>query len=238
MGIERARFLGLSAANFLAHELHTAEVGAGSALSYTPADRTRVINISALAARLLARAATSPSGAALRTSAERLMQFVLQHQRADGGWPYGAERGSDWEDSFHTGYVLESLLHLKQSGLDVPSEALERGLTAYAGFFGTNGESRLYRAHSTILDAHSAAQGVITYLAAGEAETAARIVQWTLDALWIEERGHFAYRIVRGRRDEREFIRWVQAWMALAMGKAAALESTTEARSHLAAASR
>jgi len=238
MGIDRARVLGLAAARFLAEELPTTEVGAGSALSYTPNDRTRVINISALAARLLVRAAGFTTIAAAGVKAERLTQFVLTHQRPDGSWPYAADRGGEWEDSFHTGYVLESLLYLGRNGIEVPSSTMSRGFAAYGGFFEASGASRLYRENSTLLDAHSAAQGIITYLAAGDPEIATRISGWALNALWIEERGHFGYRIVNGRRDEREFIRWVQAWMALAMAKAAALEDAGEVRSRLAGTSR
>jgi len=238
MGIDRARALGLAAAKFLSRELPMTEDGTESALSYTQNDRTRVINISALAARLLVRAAGFSSVAPPLAKAERLARFVLANQRSDGSWPYAADRGGDWEDSFHTGYVLESLLYLARTGIEIPPEALTRGVTAYMEFFETNGASRLYRSNSTILDAHSAAQGIITCLAAGEPETAARISGWALDALWIEERGHFAYRIVNGRRDTREFIRWVQAWMALAMGKAAAAEDSRQVRSRLAGASR
>jgi hypothetical protein len=53
---------------------------------------------------------------------------------------------------------------------------------------------------------------------------ALRIASWSLRALWLPSKGHFAYRIHGGRRDEREFTRWVQGWMALAMATAGALE--------------
>ena len=53
---------------------------------------------------------------------------------------------------------------------------------------------------------------------------ALRIASWARESLWLPSKGHFAYRINGGRRDEREFTRWVQAWMALAMATAADLE--------------
>lgn len=238
LGIDRARALGVSAANFLAQELPRTDSGPTSAISYTPNDRTRVVNISALSARLLLRAASLSSSSLLQDTAERMTQFVIESQRPDGSWPYAADRDGDWEDSFHTGYVLESLIHLQQAGVDVPSDVLSRGLAAYSGFFEAGGASRLYRTNSSLLDAHSAAQGIVTYSAAGEPEIASRIGRWALDTLWIDERGYFAYRIANGRRDEREFIRWVQAWMALAMAKVAAFEDVADVRSPLKAASR
>jgi hypothetical protein len=86
-----------------------------------------------------------------------------------------------------------------------------------------------------VLDAHAAAQGILTYAAlAGWNEgprslrdtapgRAIAIARWATEHLWLSERGHFAYRVRRGRRDEREFTRWVTAWMCLAMTLAAEL---------------
>jgi hypothetical protein len=89
-------------------------------------------------------------------------------------------------------------------------------------------------------DAHSAAQGIVTYAALAaasgvpEAERlkaracARRIARWCLDRLWLSDRGYFAYRIERGRRNEQEYTRWVQAWMALGMSVAGQLERVHE----------
>ena len=233
-GDERARLLGRSAAEFLASELNESPVEDDGAISYTKADRTRVLNISALAARLLARAADVRPTLKL---AERLVRFVVRGQRADGSWPYSADPGGGWEDSFHTGYILESLLSVRELGIPIPDDTLTRGFAAYARFFDADGGARLYASPTSVLDAHSAAQGIVTYaaLAASSAdsipamrggrEMALRIASWARESLWLPSKGHFAYRIKGGRRDEREFTRWVQAWMALAMATAGALET-------------
>jgi hypothetical protein len=55
--------------------------------------------------------------------------------------------------------------------------------------------------------------------------------------LWLPERGYFAYRISRGRRDEREFTRWVQAWMALGMAVSHSLEAGVRLGAELQSAS-
>ena len=239
MGIDRARSLGLAAAAFLARGLRATEGGRGEALAYTPSDHTRVVNISAIAARLLALSATLQSSEPLRGKAGRLVRFVLDVQRPDGSWPYSADPGGTWEDSFHTGYVLEALINVNELGIPVPVEALARGFAAYARFFDPDGGARLYSSPSSIFDAHSAAQGIITYAALdnssyrsipaweGARTMALRIASWAREALWLPSKGHFAYRIHGGRRDEREFTRWVQAWMAVAMATAAGLEAKT-----------
>lgn len=237
-GDEHPETLAHSAAKFLATGLNQSVVGQGVALSYTPADRTRVVNISALAARLLARVALPAGSHEYGDLAERLTRFVLQTQRADGSWPYAIDRGGAWEDSFHTGYVLEALLNLRDLGIPVPDDALARGFTAYERFFDADGGARLGVSRSSPLDAHSAAQGAITYgslhfadgVSARERQRAAamvtRITRWTLKTLWIPSRGFFAYRIQGQRRDEREFTRWVQAWVALGMAVSGDVEGS------------
>jgi hypothetical protein len=57
---------------------------------------------------------------------------------------------------------------------------------------------------------------------------ALRIARWSLERLWIPERERFAYRLRNGKRDEQDYTRWVQAWMALGMGAALELERIPE----------
>lgn len=236
-----ARALGLGAARFLASGLQITPVDRdAAALSYTAADRTRVVNVSALGARLLLRAARVGGEPELALLGGRLLRFVLEAQRPDGTWPYAVDKGGAWMDSFHTGYVLESLVHAREMGQPVPDGALSRGIEAYGRFFGPNGAARLTLPESSPLDAHSAAQGMITYGAIAQSEAASdsrrhaaraaafAIADWSLRALWVQGESHFAYRIARGWRDEREFLRWVQGWMALAMATVESLRTVEE----------
>jgi len=237
-GDERASRMGCAAARFLATELNLTRARDGEALSYTAADRTRVVNISAMGARLLARASRVEAAPSLAIVAGWLTRFVLSSQREDGSWPYSDDPHGGWEDSFHTGYVLESLVQLADLGMEIRPAVLARGLEAYERFFSADGQARLYAESASVLDAHAAAQGIVTYTALARSTllpevlrdsartSALRIARWALDALWMPERGRFAYRIQGGRRDERDFIRWVQAWMALAMATVAGLHRT------------
>ncbi|HTK69343.1 MAG TPA: hypothetical protein VL857_06025 [Candidatus Eisenbacteria bacterium] len=234
-GSIRAQSMALAGARFLATALSRSDAPGGEAIAYTPKDHTQVINVSALAARVLARAAVTDTAPEVREIATRLVGFVLAQQREDGSWPYASEPRGQWEDSFHTGYVLEALIEIQKYGIDVPHAALRAGFEAYWRFFGSDGEARLLPRPDSVLDAHAAAQGILTYAAlAGWPEgprslrdTAAGhalgIARWSIQHLWLSERGHFAYRVRRGRRDEREFTRWVTAWMCLAMTVAAGL---------------
>jgi len=237
-GDERAGRMGVAAARFLATELNITRARDGEALSYTVADRTQVVNISALGARLLVRASRMDSAPSLAIVAGWLTRFVLSSQRDDGSWPYSVDPHGEWEDSFHTGYVLESLVQLADLGMEIRPAVIARAMEAYDRFFGAGGEARLYAENASVLDAHAAAQGMITYTALSRcallpevlresARTSAlRVSRWALNELWMPDRGRFAYRIRGGRRDERDFIRWVQAWMALAMATVAQLHRT------------
>ena len=107
---------------------------------------------------------------------------------------------------------------------------------------GRRREARLLPRPDSVLDAHAAAQGILTYAALAAwtegprslrdpaAARAVAIARWAMDELWLSDRGHFAYRVRRGRKDEREFTRWVTAWMCLAMAVAAELTAQGSAR--------
>lgn len=176
----------------------------------------------------------------MQEQAGRLTRFALSEQLPDGAWKYAVEGRGGWMDSYHTGFILEGLLSIRALGYPVPADALERGFRAYARFFDPNGGARYSPEANAPYDAHSAAQGIVTYAAratdgsesdearAEAVERVDRIAQWALAKLWLPERGHFAHRITRGHRDETEYSRWVQAWMALALGTAVALETRTE----------
>jgi hypothetical protein len=234
-GDREAGEMARSAARFLLNHLHWSEAdGGASSLSYTPGDRTCIVNVSGLAARILARTGE-------RERAARLTRFIVRSQLENGCWPYSLSARGRWQDSFHTGFLLESLLDLRAEGIEVPESTLRRGFQAYARFFDGHGGARLYADPSAPLDSHSAAQGMATYEAAvrcgaglevvGEdpAAAAERVATCTMQRLWIEEKGRFAYRVSgAGVRDETDYARWVQAWMAFGL---ASVESMTVGRS-------
>ena len=242
----RARELASGAALFLSEKLHYSAVGVkGSAVSYTSRDTSRIVNVSMLVARLLARVSRAPGTVKawrMRDQTTRLLQFTVAEQRQDGTWAYARERRGAWVDSFHTGFVLEALLGLREWGWTVPDEVIMRGFESYDRFFDPDGGARLYR-EGSVLDAHSAAQGIVTYAAratgarvpealrAAARAMALQIARWSLERLWIPERDGFAYRVRNGKRDERDYTRWVQSWMALGMGAALELERISELQS-------
>jgi len=238
-GDPKARALAIGAARFLSFGLHhTAINDAAAALSYTPNDRARIVNVSMLGARLLARAAplAGADGTRMSDQALRLLRFALDTQRDDGAWTYAVEKRGAWIDSFHTGFILEALLDMRRLGFAVPDAVLARGYAFYRGFFDEDGGGRIWARPNAPYDAHSVAQGILTYAALADGgvtddrasaearDRALRIAHWSLARLWLPRKEYFAYRITRGRTDEQEYTRWVQAWMALGMSAAVAME--------------
>ena len=84
----------------------------------------------------------------------------------DGTWPYGDGAGLEWVDSFHTGYVLDSLCRLEGVDPRIPS-AIDRGAHAYVSFFEPDGRPRLWRDGRYPEDSRSAGTGLTVLDAPG-----------------------------------------------------------------------
>ncbi len=101
-------------------------------------------------------------------------------------------------DSFHTGYVLDSLCRLEGVDPRIPS-AIERGARVYlSDFFDAEGRARLWRGKRYPEDSHSAGTGltVLTRLAARDvipAEAVGRVARYTLTQL-LHRNGHAVFR--------------------------------------------
>jgi hypothetical protein len=158
--------------------------------------------------------------------------WALAQQRADGSWPYGADPRDRWEDGFHTGFNLMSLVALRRAVQPlrierdalVPSSVVARGACHYATtFFDASGRPRYYRDRAWPADTHAAAVGILAtldctpFLTEGTALTE-RILDWSLAHLW-DERGHFVFRRLPGLCVRIPYLRWSQAWMLRALAE-------------------
>jgi len=190
--------------------------------SYHEHSDTIIHNANLLAAKLVwAELGAEP---AARAAVSRAVERSLAAQGADGTWRYGEGAGLEWNDSFHTGFVLSSLVALR----DVDSavwNALVDGAPAYAErFFGPNGEARLWPERQYPEDAHAAGTGLSTLAslsAVGLADASllalvgARVVSKSIrgnHAIW--RRGRWSVNRV-------PYIRWCDAHVALGLADAA-----------------
>ncbi|MGA2925567.1 MAG: hypothetical protein ABSG43_06140 [Solirubrobacteraceae bacterium] len=191
--------------------------------AYHPHSRAKIHNANLLGAWL--------TWAALGDDAEvcervrRAVARTLDEQRPDGSWPYGeGGRNIGWADSFHTGYVLSCLDRLRDADPAI-ADAVARGASFYARFFGPAGESRLWAHRSYPEDGHAAGTGLTTLallLRRGLADehTLRRVSQRVLDA--SISGGHAVFRRYRwGLRTSVQYVRWCDAHVALGLVDAA-----------------
>jgi hypothetical protein len=194
--------------------------------SYVPNSNTRIFNATLLAAEVLACVGELTAESELLESAERATRYVVNNQRADGSWFYGAEPKQAWIDSFHTAYILFSLQRIINA---TPSNtefqtALERGYQFWKhNFFLAEGWPKYYHDDPYPADAHAAASAIVTLLECCKLDNdavplAEQVASWTIQHL-RDKRGFFHYQRRRFYTVRKPYMRWSQAWMLYALSR-------------------
>ena len=215
LGIDGALELCESACRFVQRDLfRTPGPAEGFCWSYSPKDRTRVLNATAKGARLLAQVGALADRPELFAEARQTLDYVTHWQRDDGSWPYAVDDPRTWADNFHTGYVLDALTEYRartgDAGLD---DAVDRGWRYYRSrFFDDGWRPRYYDTSALPVDCTAVAQSMITLCRFGDVSTALRIAAWSLDELQRED-GGFIYRVNRRHTNRIQYLRWSTAWM-------------------------
>jgi hypothetical protein len=188
--------------------------------SYAPNSNTRVFNASLLAAEVLA----STGEPELLDLAERATRYVVNNQRPDGSWYYGADPKQSWIDNFHTAYILFSMQRIINStsfGAEF-QPALERGYEYWKNnFFLADGWPKYYHDDPYPADAHAAASAIVTFLECrgldrDALKMAQKIATWTIQHL-RDRRGFFYYQRRRFYTIRKPYMRWTEAWMLYAL---------------------
>jgi hypothetical protein len=190
--------------------------------SYAPNSNTRVFNASLLAAEVLA----STGEPELLDLAERATRYVVNNQRPDGSWYYGADPKQSWIDNFHTAYILFSMQRIINStsfGAEF-QPALERGYEYWKNnFFLADGWPKYYHDDPYPADAHAAASAIVTFLECrgldrDALKMAQKIATWTIQHL-RDRRGFFYYQRRRFYTIRKPYMRWTEAWMLYALSR-------------------
>jgi hypothetical protein len=207
--LERAR----DAARWVRDELYT-----GDFFAYHEHSRALIHNANMLGARLVHR--LLEDDAAARAAVER----TLEAQQPDGSWPYGDDGNLGFVDSFHTGYVLDSLLAVRDVHERIDA-ALRAGSRYYAeSFFRADGAAALWPHRRYPEDGHSAGTGLTTLAHLAEhgyvdRELVDRVAGRVLDR--GIRRGHAVHRRGRLGATTVRYIRWCDAHVALGLADAA-----------------
>ena len=194
--------------------------------SYAPNSGTRVYNASLLAAEVLASMSKLTGESELLDLAERATRYVVNNQRPDGSWFYGADPKQSWIDNFHTAYILFSLQRIINS-TSFGSEfqpALEHGYEYWKNnFFLADGWPKYYHHEPYPADAHAAASAIVTFLECRSLDVdaltmAQKVASWTIQHL-RDPRGFFYYQRRRFYTIRKPFMRWTEAWMLYALSR-------------------
>jgi polysaccharide biosynthesis protein VpsJ len=157
---------------FLLDELGSFEDGGSVWRRYWPGSDAKVLNVQAMAASFLARAATAFGDEAMAGAADVALATTIAHQRPDGSWYYSADRAGEFIDGFHTGFVLQALAECAARRLEragAAREALERGLAFFRSHLMSHDGLPLdFAGGKPTNDVQSVAQCVQTLVIAGD----------------------------------------------------------------------
>lgn len=224
-GDNEARKMAESVGSFIVERLNrSVDTKSELCFSYTPNDHTRIYNSSALSAAFLSRLGRLSGNVEYLDLSRRAMQYLVNEQRADGAWFYGASRVQRWIDSFHTGYNLDALRSYRENSGDHSFDsAIELGYQYYQKtFFRHDGAPKYFNNRSYPIDIHSCSQAIITGCtfapAKGSLAQALRTAQWTLNHMRARE-GFFYYQQHRLWTNRTPYMRWSQAWMFKALAR-------------------
>lgn len=213
----------ISVVNFALNDLNNTERPDGSvASSYSPLDRSLIINASAYRAFVLISGNEISSNAPARELGEKLVRFVISSQQADGSWPYALEiKGDDFVDHFHTCFVLKNLakLYVLTGDSDI-GLAIERGYFYYENMlFYDDGLPRPFSVggdRSLKYNLYDFAEAInlgvlLRDLIPRAFDRALQVANATVQRFQLSD-GHFVTSVDRiGIRNKLAFIRWPQA---------------------------
>jgi hypothetical protein len=226
-----------SAARYVSEELYW-ENGQTAGFSYpTRAVRTPVHNANLLGSALLCRVARHEDQFSLMDRALKVAHYTASRQRPDGSWFYGEAPNQGWIDNFHTGFNLSALRVIADCAVtDKFETSIRRGFEFFRNnFFTTKGVARYFCNKTYPIDIHCIAQSLLTLNEFRESDPqvmrlAGQVYRWTMRKLWNDS-GFFYYRKLRGLTIRTPYMRWSQAWMALAL--ASVVTSGNEARGRI-----
>jgi|SRR5437867_11070212 len=226
LGENRYLDIARNSAEFIINELGWIQTDRDLCLSYTPLPGGKpkrgeggIHNANMLGAGLLARVNLHAPKKHYTEMAQEAVKFTMRAQLDNGAWYYGVEPKYHWVDSFHTGYVLESLHYYVQCGRDRTFQTeLEKGYRFFVDtFFRPDGTPRYYDYKTRPLDIQCASQAIQTLvnlrdLHPRSIEIAVKVAQWTILNMQ-DEQGYFYYRKYPFITNRTPTLHWGQATM-------------------------
>jgi len=212
---EYALDMALSSKNFILKDLNRKKEGNVFCFSYSPIDHDYVHNANVLGASLLIRLHKFSPDKNLRQTALESLGYCLKYQREDGAWRFAETDLQQWVDSFHTGFILESMRHFLILGEALEyNEHYKRGINYYVkNFFLEDGTPKYYDDRIYPIDIHSPAEAVYFFSGEGKKyqDLTEKILNWMLENMWSKS-GYFYFRKTQHFINRISYMRWSQAW--------------------------
>jgi hypothetical protein len=208
-----------SSCEFIVKDLNRFETDSHLCFSYTPIDYTRVHNASILGAGLLARFSKITLNDNYDEIINKCSNYLIYHQKDDGGWVYAQTNFQGWVDSFHTGFNLFSLKFVnKKLNDDEVRKSIKLGTKFYEeNFFLNDGAPKYYNNKTFPLDIHSSAMGLV-YFSDINLKLATKIYEWMVNNM-LDNDGYFYFRKNKFFKNKISYMRWVQAWAFFGLTK-------------------
>lgn len=219
-----------SAGNFILSDIGRHQEPDGSlCFMYTPQHKERpslkgaIHNSNVLGAWLLARLSKHSNNGNLFHLSNKSIRYSAKHQLPDGGWYYGEHKQNRWVDSFHTGYVLESIHgYTKATGDETYKGTLIKGYKYFkTTFFKEDGTPRYYNFKTYPIDIQCASQGIQTLVNLREyddtsIDLAKKVAFWAIKHMQ-DPKGFFYFRKYPFITNKTPMFHWGQATMLAAL---------------------
>lgn len=191
--------------------------------SHKPSVDGCIHNSNVLGGWLLARLYQHTKDSKLLSLAKESIEYTVKYQLPDGGWYYGEPLKFRWVDSFHTGYVLESIYgYTKATGDMEYSDKLKKGFRYFKStFFKKDGTPNYYNYKTYPIDIQCASQGIQTLVNLREydpsaLELAEKVARWTTKHMQ-DSKGYFYFRKYPFITNKTPMFHWGQATMLAAL---------------------
>jgi hypothetical protein len=209
----------ISSSKFVLYDLNrTYDAQGNFTFSYSPLDKTQVLNAGLLGAKLLSQVYAFTKDAELVTPIEKVVSYVSQFQKENGSWPYSTLSYHQWIDNFHTGYNLECLKVIENNiGNSISNANIKNGMTYYLEtFFDNDGKSKYYHDKTYPIDIHAPAQLIVTLYKNNifdqHRDLIKKVLGWTINNMQTNK-GFFIYQKRKFISSRISYIRWAQSWM-------------------------
>mgnify|MGYP001326227868 FL=1 len=210
----------LSSANFILKDLNKKiKKNGDKIISYSPIPgNDEVFNASALGAKVLSYCYKYTENIEFKSEAKKIISYVAAEQEHDGSWVYGKNKVQNWKDSFHTGYIIESMNVYQKFCKDYSyKKEIDKGFNFYINnFFMKDGTPKYYDKKIYPVDIHCPAQLWNTLyelnLFKNHKIIAEKVYNWTITNLY-NKNGYFYYQKNRFFKSKISYMRWSNAFV-------------------------